>query len=159
MAALPSKIGISFPDTLTKTLSIPSPESAATRCSTVEISILFSDIVEASCVPVTLQLVRLMSRLGTMSIRRNIIPLSGSAGQISVRINFPECNPIPSKPTFRRMVLCLNNSFTLNQLVYEEMLVYPTGPCPQLLAFEFLQQQHFWVSSLLQKHHHHLYSN
>ena len=57
MAALPSKIGISFPDTLTKTLSIPSPESAATRCSTVEISILFSDIVEASWVPVTLQLV------------------------------------------------------------------------------------------------------
>ena len=143
MAALPSKIGISFPDTLTKTLSIPSPERAATKCSTVEISMLFSDIVEASWVPVTLQLLRLMSRLGTMSIRRNITPVSGSAGQISVRINSPECNPIPSKHTFRRIVLCLNKSFPINQLVFEEMRVYPTDPSPQLLAFEFLQQRHF----------------
>jgi len=116
--AEPSRIGNSGASTSTKRLSIPRPESADIRCSTVAtrtstgssccapgvFGAVMALSVEAIRVSLTAPGCAAIRTGGSRSVRTNTMPVSGGAGRRDRRTRTPPCRPIPVVLTAWRSV-------------------------------------------------------
>src|SRR5690606_13681651 len=108
----PSRMGISGAVTSTWRLSMPSPATAAMRCSTVATRTEASSpssaavSVEAMRVSVTRSGRAAISTGGSRSTRRKTMPVSAAAGRSVSSTRWPECSPTPVALTRALMVRC-----------------------------------------------------
>ena len=108
-------IGTSGESISIKALSIPSPQSADKRCSTV---VTWNSprprLVERS-VSSTWSARAGMSRIGLRSVRRKTMPVSTGAGLNCIVTLLPECSPTPVDLIDSRRVRCRSMVFPLSQ--------------------------------------------
>src|SRR5574344_1371036 len=149
--ALPSRIGISSPDTSAKTLSIPNPWRAESRCSTVATRVPDTLRVVPRAVSLTRFARAGMSTCGVTSTRRKMIPWLAGAGQRVTWTSCPVCGPLPERAIELVRVVCFsiyNNylphvygyKFIILHFIYSGGLIFETPRGSHL--FDTEREQH-----------------